>query len=408
MILPTINHYNGNQTRIKAETGVWLIAYNAENRPIRWQSGDTVITMAFDRMGRRVEMRTVKDGEEALQRFVYDAYLCIQQLRGTENALFQSYVWDPTEPIATRPLVFLPTSGEKAYYFHDGNKNVSNLMDIQGGIVHYDYAPFGLPTSSASSENPFCFSSEFYDSSLGLSYYNYRHYNPCDTRWIGLDYIQGFNGYLFCKNTPLTLFDWLGLLSLREAVVQEMDERGIVPPWLKSIRDHLSDQDYEDLAFEYYREKYGDQAVFDAWLNQESKSTAWQDSLPECPKCINIDTLEAPSSEWERPHTRDDMYDPDTYHPEAAYEMRTARPNEFGAGNQCIYDENGCLISSGVSAGTTDRKQAASSIGEAVKDFFDRSGHIANDVRPYDWAYRLDGNMHGRNVMEYLRRRSPK
>ena len=399
---------DGNQTLIKTETGVWSVVYNAENRPIRWQSDDTVITMAFDRMGRRVEMRTVKGGEETLQRFVYDNYLCVQQLRGTDNTIFQSYVWDPTEPIATRPLVFLPTSGEKAYYFHDGNKNVSNLMDIQGGIVHYDYAPFGLPTSSASSENPFCFSSEFYDSSLGLSYYNYRHYNPCDTRWIGLDYIQGFNGYLFCKNTPLTLFDWLGLLSLREAVVQEMDERGIVPPWLKSIRDHLSDQDYEDLAFEYYREKYGDQAVFDAWLNQESKSTAWQDSLPECPKCINIDTLEAPSSEWERPHTRDDMYDPDTYHPEAAYEMRTARPNEFGAGNQCIYDENGCLISSGVSAGTTDRKQAASSIGEAVKDFFDRSGHIANDVRPYDWAYRLDGNMHGRNVMEYLRRRSPK
>ena len=120
MILPTINHYNSNQTRIKAETGVWLIAYNAENRPIRWQSGDTVITMAFDRMGRRVEMRTVKDGEEALQRFVYDAYLCIQQLRGTDNTLFHSYVWDPTEPIATRPLVSHPTSGETAYIFHDG------------------------------------------------------------------------------------------------------------------------------------------------------------------------------------------------------------------------------------------------------------------------------------------------
>ena len=50
---------DGNQTLIQTATGVWQVTYNAENRPVRWQSGDTIITMAFDRMGRRVEMRTV-------------------------------------------------------------------------------------------------------------------------------------------------------------------------------------------------------------------------------------------------------------------------------------------------------------------------------------------------------------
>ena len=44
---------DGNQTLIKTETGIWSVTYNAENRPVCWQSGDTVITMAFDRMGRR-------------------------------------------------------------------------------------------------------------------------------------------------------------------------------------------------------------------------------------------------------------------------------------------------------------------------------------------------------------------
>ena len=169
---------DGNQTLIKTETGIWSVLYNAENRPIRWQSGDTVITMAFDRMGRRVEMRTMKDGAETLQRFVYDNYLCVQQLRGADNALFHSYVWDPTEPIATRPLVFQPASGEVAYYFHDGNKNVSDLVDIHGSVVHYDYTAFGVAIVSTLSENPVGFSSEFYDISLGLVYYNYRHYNP--------------------------------------------------------------------------------------------------------------------------------------------------------------------------------------------------------------------------------------
>ena len=50
---PTSMSEVGNQTLIKTETGIWSVVYNAENRPIRWQSGDTVITMAFDRMGRR-------------------------------------------------------------------------------------------------------------------------------------------------------------------------------------------------------------------------------------------------------------------------------------------------------------------------------------------------------------------
>ena len=163
---PTSMSEVGNQTLIKTETGIWSVVYNAENRPIRWESGDTVIMMAFDRMGRRVEMRTVKDGEETLQRFAYDNYLCIQQLRGADNALFHSYIWDPTEPIATQPLVFLPASGEIAYYFHDGNKNVSDLADTQENVVHYAYTPFGTSIASAPSENPYRFSSEFHDDSL--------------------------------------------------------------------------------------------------------------------------------------------------------------------------------------------------------------------------------------------------
>ena len=30
-----------------------LKTYNAENRPVRWEQGDVVVTMDFDRMGRR-------------------------------------------------------------------------------------------------------------------------------------------------------------------------------------------------------------------------------------------------------------------------------------------------------------------------------------------------------------------
>ena len=184
--------------------------------PIRWESGDTVITMAFDRMGRRVEMRTVKDGAETLQRFAYDNYLCVQQLRGTNNALFHSYVWDPTEPIATRPLIFIPSSGALSYYFHNGNKDVSNLVDIQERAVHYDYTSFGRPMEFALSENPFSFSSEFYDRLLGLTYYNYRHYSPTEGKWMVRDLLgemESINLFCFLKNKSSYTTDALGQFS---------------------------------------------------------------------------------------------------------------------------------------------------------------------------------------------------
>ena len=204
---------DGNQTLIKTGTGIWSVVYNAENRPIRWQSGDTVITMAFDRLGRRVEMRTIKDGKETLQRFVYDNYLCVQQLRGPENTLFHSYVWDPTEPIATRPLIFRPASSVLSYYFHDGNKNVSDLVDIQEDVVHYDYTPFGSQPFFVLSDNPFYFSSEVYDSALDLMQYNYRTYNTHNGRWCSFEKGDDslYNLYLFLDNSPMDMIDFLGL-----------------------------------------------------------------------------------------------------------------------------------------------------------------------------------------------------
>ena len=48
---------------MQTETGVWEVTYNAENRPIRWEQGETVIEMAFDRLGRRAWMRLTLEGD---------------------------------------------------------------------------------------------------------------------------------------------------------------------------------------------------------------------------------------------------------------------------------------------------------------------------------------------------------
>ncbi|MGN0891444.1 MAG: hypothetical protein ACI4W7_07330, partial [Candidatus Spyradenecus sp.] len=54
--VPTYD-FDGNQTTVKTATGIWQVEYNAENRPVRWTQGTKVITMAFDRLGRRVSYR---------------------------------------------------------------------------------------------------------------------------------------------------------------------------------------------------------------------------------------------------------------------------------------------------------------------------------------------------------------
>ena len=218
---------DGNQTVIKTPTGIWSVVYNAENRPVRWQSGDTVITMAFDRMGRRVDYQETRAGQVATHfRFVYDNFLGIQRLDAANaNAVRTVFIWDPTEPLATRPLVMRAKNwGLNLFYTHDGNKNVSEVFyhAPQNGIAaHYDYAPFGAVTRTARatrvtnrdllSENPFRFSSEVYDDTLGLVYYNYRHYNPKDGRWLGRDFVFQLNPYEY-QGSP-SQSDFLGLTS---------------------------------------------------------------------------------------------------------------------------------------------------------------------------------------------------
>lgn len=71
---------DGNQTLVKTATGIWSVTYNGENRPVLWEyvspnsptpnsSTPPLVSMSYDRMGRRVEKND--------QRFVYNGYLQI-------------------------------------------------------------------------------------------------------------------------------------------------------------------------------------------------------------------------------------------------------------------------------------------------------------------------------------------
>ena len=63
-------------------------------------------------------------------------------------------------------------------------------------------------------ENKFRFSCEYMDDELGLIYYNYRHLNPRDGRWISRDPIKeegGWNLFAFVGNSPIHVNDNKGL-----------------------------------------------------------------------------------------------------------------------------------------------------------------------------------------------------
>ena len=221
---------NGNQALIKTATGIWSVTYSGENRQILWSciqsnnsnnpNNQTILSMSYDRIGRRV---TKND-----QRFVYDGCLQIANFEHqTSNIKLQTFIWDPTEKIATRPLwMQIAESASNYFYFHDGNKNVSDLVSLKSGqcvVAHYEYAPFGsalaavggVAVASCGFElyNPYRYSSEYADDSVGLVYYNYRHYEPVMGRWISRDPQPRpmSSLYAMAANNPVGAFDWLGL-----------------------------------------------------------------------------------------------------------------------------------------------------------------------------------------------------
>ena len=198
---------DGNQTLITTKTGLWRVTYNGENRPILWvrDSDNTTLTMSYDHMSRR---RQKND-----QRFFYEGYL--QVADNAEN----SYAWDCTEPVATRPLAW-NRDGSSDYYTHDGNKNVSEVVDIDDIIAaHYEYAPFGAVTTQrgeSAASNPWRFSSEYVEDDTATVHYNYRHFEPMMGRWVQRDPIGeklDVIVYAYVNNQPQGKEDFLGLFD---------------------------------------------------------------------------------------------------------------------------------------------------------------------------------------------------
>ena len=174
---------DGNQTRIKTETGIWEVIYNAENRPVSFTNAEsnTVVECAYDSMGRRVYKKVTSNGTVTLhQRYIYRGYLQIAALdltRSNHPALW-FITWNPTQPVATRPLSIringtwysaptrLASQASRSQvcsrlgvwllkshpaYGWDLTKNICELYGSNGYIrTTYTYTPYGEVTNRCS------------------------------------------------------------------------------------------------------------------------------------------------------------------------------------------------------------------------------------------------------------------
>ena len=209
---------NGNAELVWTGTGIWVVSCDAKNRPASFRdvSTGTLVECAYDYRGRRCTKKVTVAGTVTLhERYIYRDYLqiaCVDLTRAAHPALW-FVLWDPTQETATRPLA-LQKDGSWFTYGHDLTKNVWEVFGPSGYIrTSYDYAPFGAVTATGDVSQPFQWSSEFYDSELGLVYYNYRHYSPSDGRWLSRDPIEeqgGVNLYAYCSNIPNFRIDQLG------------------------------------------------------------------------------------------------------------------------------------------------------------------------------------------------------
>ncbi|KAA3298054.1 RHS repeat-associated core domain-containing protein, partial [Akkermansia sp. BIOML-A8] len=219
---------DGNQTRIRTSTGIWNVCYDANDRPVSFTSEDgrITVTCGYDYQGRRFEKKVAVSGAITSHvYYLYRGYLQVAELNMMHPmpVLEKSYWWDPTEPTATRILMMTrwKQNGKEVeknlYFTHDALKNVTSIFDEQQARrARYEYAPFGaLITAQGdmAQDNRFRFSCECMDDELGLVYYNYRHLNLMDGRWINRDPIAeqaDYNLYRFVNNSNNAI-DFLGM-----------------------------------------------------------------------------------------------------------------------------------------------------------------------------------------------------
>jgi RHS repeat-associated protein len=221
--------------------GKWGYTWDAENRLVAMETGTLAVTAGaprqklefkYDFPGRRIQ-KTVffwnlglgSWNLETQTRFLYDGWNLLAELDDVSgNSVIRSYVWglDLSGSVqgagGVGGLLVANLGGAAHAVASDGNGNVIGLVDLASGArsAGYEYNAFGEiveADGTASSINPFRFSTKYTDTEVGLVYYGLRYYCPATGRWLSRDPIAeqgGLNLYGFVAGNPVNAIDPLG------------------------------------------------------------------------------------------------------------------------------------------------------------------------------------------------------
>lgn len=166
---------------------------------------------------------------QSTNRFVYDGWNLVAIL-DAQSSVLVSFTWGLDLSCSQQGaggvgglLSMTVHQGSNAgiyLYCYDGSGNVSALVNATNEAVaaRYEYGPFGellRASGPLARENPFLFSTKFYDWETGFCYYGYRFYDPAAGRWLNRDPLEevgGMNLYGFVLNSPANYFDSDGLI----------------------------------------------------------------------------------------------------------------------------------------------------------------------------------------------------
>ncbi|MCK4660751.1 MAG: RHS repeat-associated core domain-containing protein [Phycisphaerae bacterium] len=218
---------NGNLT----DDGTQLYEYDAENRLIRvTRKGDGVVLQeyAYDALGRRVVTADIVEPSSppVVTTHVYaGTAACIAEYDSTQSEGQTEKRWFVHGPSFPDPLVMVDLTGlgdepagatEYLHYLKDLLGSVTALANSNGEVVErYTYNPYGTthitdanssPLSASAFGNPFLWTSQRYDATVGLYHFKYSSYSPELGRWLQRDplgHVDGASLYEYVAGNPV-------------------------------------------------------------------------------------------------------------------------------------------------------------------------------------------------------------
>ena len=206
------DHHDGNG---------WSYTYDFENRLIKAEQGNTVVTLKYDPLGRRIEKKVAKrdkKDDDVTYTYVYDGQAIILEYETTGDgrhkmAEVTKYVHGPgiDEPLAM-------TRDNEVYFYHaDGLGSVVALTDKKQNVVEvYEYDSFGNLKGNVKPMQTFTYTGRIFDVETKLLDYRARTYDPSLGRFIQKDPISIYsnmynNQYMYVENNVVNKVDPTGL-----------------------------------------------------------------------------------------------------------------------------------------------------------------------------------------------------